>query len=183
MKPHERAARLSYVPQRTAGNVAFTVAEVVALGRFALPVDPQAIEAAIQACELTAIRGRAFHQLSAGQQQRVAMARAVAQTWSDSAMAGRFMLLDEPANAMDLRHVHATMALLKDLAARGLGVLVVLHDLNLASAYADEVWLLHEGRFAAAGPAAQVLTAANLEPVYEMKLERQGTQWTPVVPA
>jgi iron complex transport system ATP-binding protein len=174
MKPGERASRLAYVPQRPAGDVAFTVAEVVALGRFALPVDEAAVERALEVCELAGLRDQQFNQLSAGQQQRVAIGRAVAQVWSESSLVGRFMLLDEPVNAMDLRHVHQTMALLAALAGRGLGVLIVQHDLNLAAGYADDVWLMHSGSLVAAKPWEQVLTPEVLEPVYEVKLRMEA---------
>lgn len=179
----QRAAQLAYVPQRPATRVAFTVEEVVALGRFALPMDAQAVEHAINVCELSAIRGAALAELSTGQQQRVALARALVQIAScdraaaapDSqakadAGADQFLLLDEPVSAMDLKHVHATMRLLKQIAANGVGVLAVMHDLNLASAYADDIWLLDHGRLAAAGTWDEALEPQRLSRVYGVPL-------------
>jgi iron complex transport system ATP-binding protein len=107
-----------------------------------------------------------YHELSAGQQQRVLLARAMAQ----SAGHGCVMLLDEPGSMMDLYHAHRMMSTLGDLAAAGLTVLVVLHDLNLAARYADVVWLMHQGRLLASGPWDQVLVPALLEPVYRVRL-------------
>jgi iron complex transport system ATP-binding protein len=109
---------------------------------------------------------RIYAHLSLGQQQRVLLARAIAQ----AAGAGRLMLLDEPASAMDLWHIHRTMGQLRALTRKGLSVLVVLHDLNLAARYADTVWLLDRGRLAAAGPWNTVLTPAVLEPIYRVGL-------------
>jgi len=83
---------------------------------------------------------------------------------------GRIMLLDEPVSSMDLRHVEATMRLLKELAGRGLAVLAVLHDLNLAARWADELWLMHRGRLVATGTVEQVLQPSVLEPVYGVPL-------------
>ena len=80
------------------------------------------------------------------------------------------MLLDEPASAMDLLHIHQTMRRLRELTEQGLAVLVVLHDLNLAARYADTVWLLDRGHLVASGPWPQVLVPAVLEPVYRVKL-------------
>lgn len=173
MKPHERAARVAYVPQRTSASVTFTVEQAVALGRFALPRSESAIEEALEMCDLLPIRHRVFAELSTGQQQRVALARALAQVGPAGAMQGKFLLLDEPVSAMDLKHVHGTMARLRSLASMGLGVLVVLHDLNLAATYADTVWLMDEGVLRAAGQWDAVLQSELLEPVYGVRLQMQ----------
>ena len=173
MKPHERAARVAYVPQRTTADVAFTVAEVVALGRFALPRSESAIAQAMEMCDLLSIRHRVFAELSTGQQQRVALARALAQVGPADAMRGKFLLLDEPVSAMDLKHVHDTMSRLRLLASNGLGVLVVLHDLNLTATYADSVWLMDDGLLRAAGRWDAVLQSELLEPVYGLRLQMQ----------
>ena len=166
-----RAARLAYVPQRPATQVAFTVREVVAMGRYALPADDRAIDAAIEACELQAIRGNVLAELSTGQQQRVALARALAQIQGGARGDSRFLLLDEPVSAMDLKHVHATMGTLRSVAAGGVGVLAVMHDLNLASAYADDVWVLDQGRLAACGDWRQALDPQLLTRVYGVPLD------------
>jgi iron complex transport system ATP-binding protein len=165
-EPRRRAALLSYVPQRAGASFAYTVEEVVAMGRYALPADAGAVERGLTACDLADLRERVYAELSVGQQQRVILARALAQ----AAGQGRAMLLDEPASAMDLWHVHHTMGLLADRARAGLAVLVVVHDLNLAARYADTVWLLDDGRLAAAGPWREVLTPAVLEPIYRVRL-------------
>ena len=103
-----------------------------------------------------------------GQQQRVLLARAMAQAHGG----GRgVMLLDEPVSAMDLRYLHRCMRLLTDIAQSGRSVLVVLHDLNLAATYADDVWLMSEGRLVACGSWRQVLQPAVLEPIYGVVLQ------------
>ena len=81
------------------------------------------------------------------------------------------MLLDEPVSAMDLRYLHRCMRLLTDIAQSGRSVLVVLHDLNLAATYADDVWLMSEGRLVACGSWRQVLQPAVLEPIYGVALQ------------
>ncbi|MCE9591418.1 MAG: ABC transporter ATP-binding protein [Planctomycetes bacterium] len=167
MSPRGRAAVMSYVPQRATAGFAFTVEEVVAMGLYAAAPSPGAVEEAIRGCDLVEVRGRVFNHLSFGQQQRVLLARAVAQ----SAGGGRVMLLDEPGSAMDLWHVHQMMGRLAAQARRGMAVLVVLHDLNLAARYADEVWLMDGGKMAAMGAWPEVLTAGVLEPVYRVRLE------------
>lgn len=162
----KRATLVSYVPQRGGSGFTYSVREVVSMGRYALPRDEAAVDRAIAECDLAHLAGEVFAELSIGQQQRVLLARAIAQ----SMPSGRLMLLDEPGSAMDLRHAHAMMALLKAQTARGLAVLVVVHDLNLAARYADEIWLMHEGRIIASGAWRDVLTPGILEPVYRMKI-------------
>jgi len=162
----ERAAWLSYVPQRSAVVFAFTVHQLVSMSRYALDDDEAAIETAIQACDIGDIIDHSFAELSVGQQQRVLLARAMAQ----ASGAGRIMLLDEPTSAMDLAHAHRTMARLEALAAKGLAVVVVLHDVNLAARYADDVWLMQGGRIVCDGPWSTVLHPSVLEPVYGVRL-------------
>ncbi len=164
MEARGRAALMSYVPQHGSVSFAFTVEQVVLMGRYALTADAEAVAQALEACDLTPLRQRVFGTLSAGQQQRVLLARALVQ----STGRGQVMLLDEPVSALDLWHVHQTMGRLRQCATRGLAVLVVLHDLNLAARYADDVWLVHEGRMAAAGEWRAVLTPAVLEPIYRV---------------
>lgn len=167
----ERAAAISYVPQRGALSFAFTVRQVVAMGRFAVGRDDRALEAALEACDLSGLSDRVYAQLSGGQQQRVLLARAMAQAWRPPPdPGGRVMLLDEPTASADLWHIHRTMGRLRDLAAAGLAVLVVLHDLNLASRYADDVWLMDEGHLLAADAWDAVMRPEVLEPAYRVSL-------------
>ena len=167
LTPRRRAALVSYVPQRSAVGFAFTVGQIVRMGRFALSPDEGAVAAAIDRCDLAALADRPFPHLSVGQQQRVLLARAVAQ----AAGGGRAMLLDEPVSAMDLSHVHRVMRTLRELTADGLACVVVLHDLNLAAQYADSVWLMDDGRMVEAGPWPTVLRPELLEPVYGVRIE------------
>jgi iron complex transport system ATP-binding protein len=161
-----RAAVVSYVPQRASVSFGYTVEQVVTMGRFALPGKPEVVARAMAQCELTDLRLRIFSQLSVGQQQRVLLARAMAQ----AADGGRVMLLDEPGSAMDILHVHQMMRQLRALADGGMAVLAIVHDLNLAARYADDVWLLNDGCMVADGRWDEVLTTAMLEPVYRVKL-------------
>lgn len=186
MRPRERAGLLSYVPQRSAVRFAFTVAQVVRMSRYLIGADEAAVDWAIEVCDLIAHRDKVFLTLSTGEQQRVLLARAMAQAGRQEDAAdcatheksGRAMLLDEPASAMDLKHQHATMHRLVELAKAGLTVVVVLHDLNLAARFADDVWLMDRGRLVAGGRWDQVLTSERLEPVYGVgigRVEREGS--------
>jgi iron complex transport system ATP-binding protein len=162
MRPRQRAEWFSYVPQRSSVAFAFTARQVVAMGRYALSLDAAAIDEALIACDLGDLEHRPYTELSVGQQQRVLLARAMAQSRGQ----GRVMLLDEPTSAMDLEHVHGTMSHLRSLAAGGLTILTVVQEINLAARYADVVWLMDRGRVVAQGSWSHVLTSSVLEPVY-----------------
>lgn len=164
---NRRAGLMAYVPQRASVAFAYSVRQVVAMGRYATGPDAAAEHAAMEACDLLELAEVPVVELSVGQQQRVLVARALAQ----SAGCGRVMLLDEPTSAMDLSHVHRTLGLLREQVALGLAVVVVMQDLNLASRYSDRVWLMERGRLAASGDWNAVLRPEVLEPVYGVKLQ------------
>lgn len=161
---------------RQGGDIAFafTVAEVVAMGRAPHAAagnpsaDREAVAAALAAADLQGLGGRPVGLLSGGERQRVQFARALAQTIG---LEGRgYLLLDEPTASLDLRHQHDLLARARRAARQGLGVLAVLHDLNLAAAYADEVVVLHEGERVAGGPSADVLQPEILSGVFDVPL-------------
>ncbi|MEM9133093.1 MAG: ABC transporter ATP-binding protein, partial [Actinomycetota bacterium] len=172
------ARRVSYVPQRGGMSFAFSVRQTVAMGRFAFG-DEGNVDEAIDKLGLTDVADRPFNELSGGQQQRVLIARAWAQSQpaagrggADEDEAPRVVLADEPASSLDLRHAHGAMALFREMAEEGRAVLVVLHGLDLATRWADEVWLLDRGRLVAQGSADEVLRPEVLSPVYGLELDR-----------
>lgn len=158
------ARERAVMPQEHGVRFAFSVEEVVAMGRLPHPPDPVAddsqVEAAIDAAELQALRLREVQQLSGGESARTTFARVLAQQTT-------LLLLDEPTAALDLRHQERTLRSVRALADAGACVIVVLHDLNLAAGYADRIVLLEQGRVAADGTPAEVLTEAHLGRVYQ----------------
>ena len=151
----------------------FTVEEVVALGRIVHAGTPRcrndrlAVAAALEAADLRALAGRPLPRLSGGERQRVAFAKLVAQ--AHEALAARepyLVLLDEPVANLDPRHQHRLLQEARRMADQGASVLVTLHELALASIYADDVLVLDRGRVAAAGPVATTLTPALVEDVF-----------------
>lgn len=166
LDPRQRAARVAYVPQRPRIDAPFTTVEAVALGRFAQPRRAGAVEAALAECGLLDERDRILNTLSTGQQQRAALARALAQVHErDDAI----LLLDEPTSALDPLHVLQTSAILRRSALRGRAVVVVLHDLVLARRLSDDTWIMHAGRLLAAGPTADICTPNRLEEAYGVR--------------
>lgn len=163
------AGRRAVLPQQTAVAFPFTVAEIVRLGAEAGgATDPAArISAALHAVDLGGFEARRYHSLSGGQQQRVQLARVLAQVWQPvDAEGARWLLLDEPVSSLDLGHQLGVMDRVRDYAARGGGVLAVMHDLNLTAMWADHVVLMVAGRVRACGSPADVLTSENLSSAY-----------------
>ncbi|WP_459546323.1 heme ABC transporter ATP-binding protein [Nocardia sp. X0981] len=168
--PLDMARRRAVLPQSHTVGFPFTAAEVIAMGRAPwqrttrADADDAVIAAAMAATDSTHLAGRAFPSLSGGERARVALARVLAQ---DTAT----LLLDEPTAALDLGHQEAVLTLAADRADRGAAVVVVLHDLASAAAYADRVAVLDGGRLAAAGPPRDVLTGDLLSRVYRYPVE------------
>lgn len=162
-RPHERAARVAFVPQRPGLDAAFTVRTCVELGRFALPRRSDRIDDAIARCGLNTLAWRRWHDLSEGQRQRAALARAVAQHEP-----GGLLLLDEPFAAMDPASARDSLSVVRSCVRRGAAALLATHDLVLAAA-ADEVWLLRDGALVAAGETERVLVPEVLAAVYGVR--------------
>ncbi|WP_153814484.1 heme ABC transporter ATP-binding protein [Streptomyces sp. SUK 48] len=164
----ELALRRAVLPQSAALAFPFTVAEVVRMGRAPHAASPAeddlAVAQAMAATEVTGFAGRPFGALSGGERARVALARVLAQR-------APLLLLDEPTAALDLRHQEAVLRLCRERARAGDAVVVVLHDLALAAAYAHRVVVLRGGRVTADGPPAEVFTEALLSEVYEHPVE------------
>lgn len=166
LKPAVRARIVGYLPQEIHAAYPFTVAEVVLMGRyphlsFGLE-SHRDVETAARCMERTAtahLAERPFSTLSGGEKQRVLLASVLAQE-------PEVLLLDEPTAALDLHHQHEVMGLLSDLHRDGLAILMVTHDLNLASRYCPLLWLLHQGRVIAEGTPEQVIAPAVLGTVY-----------------
>ncbi|PTY38624.1 heme ABC transporter ATP-binding protein [Saccharospirillum sp. MSK14-1] len=158
----DRARLLAVLPQQHSLNFAFRVAEVVALGRYPHGTgkrrDDAIVAEAMALCELSDLAQRNIHEISGGERQRVHLARVLAQIWDAQPEGHRFLLLDEPAASLDLHHQQMLFQAVRRFARRGVGVLLVVHDLNLAARYADRVLLLDHGRAVCTGRPADVLT-------------------------
>ncbi|GAA1684623.1 ABC transporter ATP-binding protein [Nonomuraea maheshkhaliensis] len=160
LKPRERARLVAYAPQTPALPPDMTVFDYALLGRTPyIPYlgresrhDRAVTESVLERLDLTELAMRRAGELSGGERQRVVLARALAQE-------APVLLLDEPTTALDLGHQQQALELIDRLRrADGLTVVTTLHDLTVAGLYADRLLLLAEGRAAAAGEPARVLT-------------------------
>lgn len=173
LPPMVRARQLAVVPQAAFLPPAFTAWETVLLGRTPYlnflgqvsAMDEAIARSALERVNAFYLAERRVGELSGGEQQRVLLARALAQSTP-------ILLMDEPTSHLDLHHQVALMEMARTLAhADGLTLLVALHDLNLASRYADSLVLLVEGRVVASGSPSRVLTPGLIDEAYHLRVE------------
>lgn len=153
-----------------------TVAEVVMMGRYphfaGQPTDKDnaAVEAAMRFFDVWDMADRNYLTLSGGEKQRTHFARVVAQIWYPSKDSCRYLILDEPLTFLDVYYQFDFMHKIKELLQQtDLVVAGVVHDLNLAAKFADQLVLLHQGKILASGNKDEVLTAENIKTAYSME--------------
>jgi len=169
LRRHERARRVALVEQDNHAEFSLTARQAVELGRiphesrWGIGSDTRGVvDEAIARAGVRPLAERELKSLSGGEQQRVQLARALAQQ-------PRLLLLDEPTNHLDIRAQLETLRLLRDLACHdgdGLTVVLALHDLNLAVAYCDHVVVLSRGQVQAVGPVTETITPELIATVY-----------------
>lgn len=177
MSPKQLALSRAVLAQSISLGFPFLVREVLEMGIVAGDTHDAAeadrvMEKALEAVDLKGFETRIATRLSGGEQARMHMARVLCQvseaTRGDKA---NWQFLDEPVASLDIRHQLAIMKLARDFAARGGGVIAVMHDLNLTSMFADHVVMLKDGRLHAAGAPGEVFTEATLESAYGCRLD------------
>jgi iron complex transport system ATP-binding protein len=168
----ERARRVAFLAQDEPGDLPFTAREIALMGRaphlglWALEseTDRAQAQAALDELDAAHLADRPVSQLSGGERKRVYLARTFAQ-------GAPILVLDEPTDALDLRHQARLVEALRARARRGGCALLVMHDLSLAGSACDRVVLLDQGKVAAAGTPAEVLRVEALERVYGARLD------------
>ncbi|MBR4202095.1 MAG: ABC transporter ATP-binding protein [Candidatus Methanomethylophilaceae archaeon] len=162
---------IAYVPQQSNETFAMSVLDTVLMGRY--PVsgfvttkeDIQVATSCLKMMGITDLAMRNFNELSAGQHQKVMIARGLAQE-------PQILMLDEPTSNLDVYHQYYVMKLLRDIAReKGIIILVICHDLNIASRFADRLILLSKGVIGADGTSEEVITKENIKNVYDMDTE------------
>jgi iron complex transport system ATP-binding protein len=173
LRTKDVAKRLGLLPQSSIAPEGITVADLVTRGRFPHQTmlrqfsraDQQAVADAMAATGVTAIAGRPVDQLSGGQRQRVWIAMVLAQQTP-------LILLDEPTTFLDIAHQIELLDLFADLnAEQGCTIVAVLHDLNHACRFADQIIAMKSGAIVAQGNPADVITATLVEEVYGLECQ------------
>ncbi len=168
----EIAQKIAVVAQETETKFPVTVLEFVLSGRFAqgnafgweTSSDFEIAENALRICDLADFENRLMNRLSGGERQRVVLARALATE-------ARILLLDEPTANLDLAHQALMFRLVRERCKScASSAIVITHDLNLASEFADEILLLKKGQVIAKGTPEKVLTARNLREVFDVEV-------------
>lgn len=174
----ERARRIAFLTQDLPAPFPLLVEELVILGRYPHSLgiyrktDWEIARLALRAVGAGDLIGRSYRSLSGGERQRVQLARVLAQIGFPPTYSGSVLLLDEPANHLDLHQRHNLFRLLAQLARKGLLVVAAIHDLDLVWRYADQVIVLHNRTLLRVGPPSQVLAdpdlyfALGLDPVW-----------------
>jgi iron complex transport system ATP-binding protein len=181
------ARKMGYVPQAAAQVFSNTVFDVVLMGRRphlswqSGKRDEKIVLETLQLLNIEGLAMRDINELSGGQQQKVFIARALAQE-------PEVLLFDEPTSNLDIRHALEVMEIMKSLVVKkGLSAIMAIHDLNLAARYAGRLIMLNEGRIFAVGSAATVLTPENISAVYEVEVKvyngSEGMYILPLRPA
>lgn len=167
------ARKVAYLPQQTPAASGMLVKELVALGRYPwhgalgrfTRNDRDKVAEAMALTDVEPFAERLVDTLSGGERQRVWLAMLVAQD-------AECLLLDEPISALDIAHQVEVLSLVRRLASeRGLGVVVVLHDVNMAARFCDEIVALHSGRLIARGVPAEIMTPEQLKAIYGIAMD------------
>ncbi len=167
------ARKLAYLPQHTPGASGMLVKELVALGRYpwhgALgrfgKIDREKVDEAMSLTDVTGMADRLVDTLSGGERQRVWLAMLVAQD-------AECLLLDEPISALDIAHQIEVLSLVQTLShSKGIGVMVVLHDVNMAARFCDEIIALHSGKLIARGSPDDIMTPEQLQKIYGIAMD------------
>ena len=168
----EFARQVAYLPQQLPAAESLTVRELVGfgrypwhglLGRFSVD-DQQEVERAMQLTDVTRFADSLVDTLSGGERQRVWLAMLLAQHT-------RYLLLDEPTSALDIAHQVEVLALVQRLSRElDLGVIVVLHDINMAARYCDHLVALHSGRLLLQGSPAELMNPEHLQAIYGLPM-------------
>jgi iron complex transport system ATP-binding protein len=175
--PRERAELIAAVPQRTPGDMPFTVREVVTMGRISKKSrfsmmseeDIDAVNTAMSETDIIHLAGKKYSQLSGGEQQRVRLASAIAQR-------PRILFLDEPTSQLDIGHAVNFMKLVKTLnESYGITVLTVSHDIQLMLRFLSRIILVKNGAVMADGSPENVITSENLSSAYGCRIEVTGS--------
>lgn len=157
------------LPQSSNLQFPFTVGQLILFGRHAHDTSScfnnNVVDEVIELIQLSHLRNRNYMTLSAGEKQRVQFARVLAQLWEEKVYP-RYILLDEPTSSLDIAQQQNIFSIAKAVCSRGIGVMAIVHDLNLAVQFADQLYFMKNGAVTAYGEARKVFTKAIIEDTF-----------------
>lgn len=174
--PQDLARHRSVMAQHTQLTVPFSVREVVRMGRYphfsgrSAAEDERIVEQALERVGIQALANRTIQQLSGGEQQLVHLARVLAQIWHTPTQPSGLLLLDEPVSSLDIHYQHRILSIAHQLADQGMAVIAILHDLNLATAYAHHWVVMQQGRKVWDQPLPQALHSEKISAIFDAPL-------------
>ena len=158
------------LPQESHVSFPFTVREIVEMGRSVFRDKKsrlsQIVEEVMQNTGITHFGDRNYHSLSGGEKQKVQLTRVMAQIW-ESSNQSRFIFLDEPTASLDMAQQHQILGLAKELCKKNIGILAVIHDLNLATQYSDNLVFMKTGEVVCQGRINEVMLKENIEKTFD----------------
>ena len=158
------------LPQESQVNFPFTVQEIVEMGRTIFRDTKshldKVVDEAMKGTGIMSFRERNYHTLSGGEKQKVQLTRVMAQIW-DSNDFSKFIFLDEPTASLDMAQQHQILGLAKQLCEKNVGIFAVIHDLNLAAQYADNLMFVKKGEVICQGPVKEVMNKQNIEKTFD----------------
>ncbi len=168
----EKAKYIGYVPQDIVYDFEFSCYDVVMMGRIPYlkrfqserKEDRDIVRECMEITNTWQFKDKSIKELSGGERQRVYIARALAQK-------ARILLMDEPVSQLDIKYQVEILSLVKDLSLKGILVIIVLHDINLASQFCDEIFIMKEGKIIASGSPGNVLTLNNIKSAFSIDVE------------
>ncbi len=164
----------SVLAQNNTISVSFRVQELIMMGRYPhfdnqpTEEDAQIVKAVMEETGVTQFSNRDYNTLSGGEQQRVQLARVIAQIYDQP---NGLLFLDEPTNGLDILYQQQILSLARSLADRGYCVISILHDINFASRYADKVLMLKQGKSIAFGKPREVITCENIHQAFNIHVK------------
>jgi len=182
--PQQLATHMAVLPQLSVLNFPFTVKDVVELGRIphssGRNIDHAIVNDAMAIMDIANLAEHNFMALSGGEKQRTQLARVLAQIWraEDSSEGQRLLLLDEPIASLDLGHQQILMQAIQQFSRQGVAVLMVLHELNIASRYADTLVAMDKGNIVCSGPPQSLLSVELIQQLFgaDVTLTQSATQ-------
>jgi iron complex transport system ATP-binding protein len=180
MKKRDLAKKIALVPQDTVVDYDFTVEEIVLMGRHPYKSrfqkedegDYKVINESLEMTNTLKLKKRLITEISGGERQRVIIAKALAQKPS-------IILLDEPTSHLDINHQMDILNLLKRLnKEHGTTIILVIHDINLAARYSDEIILIDKGKISDMGKPEDIITSDNIENIYNLKVAIEKNKYT-----